>query len=275
MFKVVDLRVNKPCKMVIPINDNTYPGKNVQDSINNTNIWAPEETNILIDVLKNNKPDDGLIIDAGSNSGYFTILSMLYNYKVISIEPNNIHKNYLIKSIEENNFDINLLTYYQAFVSNHTEDVDFDGWSGYDSLINKNNTYKVPTIQLDKICDKALFLKIDVEGCEPDVLDSAKDLIKNGKIPYIMFELTYIINNKIDNKQINMLHILKNSNYTIYEIIENNIIKINDVDKRTKIWKHDYFNIHKVFNPSITNAGCNCIAVYKNYKVPSAKYKNI
>lgn len=264
-MEVINLKIQNKCKMVIPTS--YVPGNNVQEAIKNNQIWAPEETNILTSVLS--KYNEGIVIDVGSNTGYFSLISLSYNHPTIAIEANPIHKDFLFESIKINNFNSNLLQYHTAFASNRTETVNFDGWSGHKHLMGTNEVItKVNTVQLDSLCEQILFLKIDVEGCEPEVFKSAHKLITNGKVAYIMFELTYIINNIIDKEQIDILHFLNNSNYKLYEINNNSISHINNINDKIKKWEYEYYNTHKIYSPNISTAGCNIIAIYNEFMIP-------
>lgn len=253
--------------MHIPNKDihNSYPGGNVQSEILKNNLWAREETIILSTILDNFK---GLVIDVGANTGYFSFIALHKNHDVIAFEPNVIHTQYFMKTMELNNFPMNKLTHYELFVSKQKNDILFDGWSANESLMTHNNKEFVKTIAIDDVCKECLFLKIDVEGFEPDVINSAMTLIKNVKVPYIMFEITYIIDNKVDSSNIDMLHTLISCGYKLYEIQPNILIQINNIKAKTNVWVHEYFNTHQKYNPSLTNAGGNILAIHNTAAAP-------
>jgi FkbM family methyltransferase len=239
----------------------SYPGGNVQIDILNTKCWAKDETLILNTILNKYK---GLVIDVGANTGYFSFIALINKCNVIAIEPNPIHTKYFNKTLEINNFN-NKVIHLEKFVSTKKNCI-FDGWTGNENLLSKN-TYEhtiVDSIMLDDICDDCVFLKIDVEGNEPDVIKSAKKLLSNDKIKYIMFEITYIMNNSIDYPNIEMLQILNNHGFTLYEIEPNTLIQINNIQDKLNTWSYEYFNNHKIFNPNLTNAGSNILAIHKN-----------
>jgi FkbM family methyltransferase len=240
--------------------DESLPGNNVLEFIQQNGIWGPQETKYLIHSL--NKEDKSLVfVDVGSNSGYFTLIALKMGFNVIAIEANPIHKQYVMKSIELNNLDVSKLTYIEKFVSNNIEPTLFDGWSGIDNLMTMKDKTLVETISLDSLINSNVFLKIDVEGAEPQVFKSAMKSFKNNHIKYLMFEITYIIDNIIDEEQIEMLYFLHNNKYNIYDLIDhNNYFKINDIIQTKKKWEYEYFNIHKKHAPSIISAGTNIIA---------------
>lgn len=246
-----------------------YPGGNVQSSIYKEQVWAKEESLILSKILDVNHR--GLVVDIGSNTGYFSFIALSKNYKVIAVEANTIHKPYFMETMRLNNFSQNDVRYVESFVGSSKEDTPFDGWSGYEAIVGNNRTTLVKTVALDDLCEGCLFLKIDVEGAEPDVFKSGINLIQNSKIPYIMFELTYIINDILCKEQVDILGLLHRNNYTLYEIEGCSLVKINNFENKIKKWESDYFNHHKKFNPSVSLAGTNMLAIHKNSFNPFTK----
>jgi FkbM family methyltransferase len=243
-----------------------YPGANVQLEIFKNGIWAREESIILTTILDKFK---GLVIDVGANTGYFSFLALYKKCDVISIEPNTIHTKYFMETMELNKFSFEKLRHYELLVSSKIEDVSFDGWSATSGIMNvSDENLLVKTISLDNICDECLFLKIDVEGYEPEVINSADNLLKNKKISYIMFEITYIIDNKIDNNNINMIYKLNNYGYNLYEIQPNILITIDNIENKVKKWEYEYFNTHKKHDHLITCAGSNLLAIHKDQLNP-------
>jgi len=251
-------------KMCIPEKHlhHEYHGGNVQSSIMNSKVWALDESLIMHKILKHQK---GTVVDIGANTGYFSFIGLINKCKVIAIEANPIHTTYVNKTMELNKFSTANFHHLERFVSSKQEDCLFDGWSGNDNLISKTNELSmVKTIALQDICSECLFLKIDVEGNEPDVLQSAIKLLDQEKIKYIMFEITYIMKDVIDSKNVEMLAMLKYYGFELYEIQPNILIKITNIQQKVNKWNYEYFNDHKRANPSITNAGSNILAIHKN-----------
>jgi FkbM family methyltransferase len=273
---IINLKFNNLLKIAIPSidsSDNMYHSIVVQNSLRNDHIWSKEETSLFIDILNKNSKNnnDYIIVDVGSNTGYFSCIALSYNYNTIAIEANNVYKKYVDKTLEINNFDMNKLIYYENFASNIETEILFDGWSGYNSLMDYSNRYYVKTVSIDNICNNKniLILKIDVEGAEPNVFKSAHNLIINKKIKYIIFELTYIINNKLIREQIDILPYLKFNNYDIYEIVENQLIYISNIRQRVNYWVHEFKTNHKVKNPNLQSAGTNLLAILKDNFIPN------
>lgn len=248
---------------------NVFPGDNVQTSIIEKKVWAPEETSLLVKALRHHKT--GTFVDIGANTGYFSAIALSLGYKVIAFEANKVHKDYIMKTIESNGLNIDNFDYHEKFVSTEKTEQLFDGWSGCPDIIVKNNAYTVPTVKLDDVCSEALFMKIDVEGNEPDVLISGNSLIRSGKVPYIMFELTYILNDEVDDKSRIMLHSLRENNYKLYIINTKNLTELNNIDDKYKVWKYEYFKYHKREN--IITAGCNMFAIHSTAELQHGDFK--
>jgi FkbM family methyltransferase len=258
-------------KMCIPpVNlHNSYHAGNVQSEIFHNKVWALDESNIMNKILKQFK---GPVIDVGSNTGYFSFIGLINECPVISIEANPIHTEYLEKTIAINNFSN--IQHIEKFVSTNKGECNFDGWTGNDKLISNDNNMMVKCISLDELCDECLFLKIDVEGNEPDVIKSAKNLLEQSKIKYIMFEITYLMNDVLDNENIDMLSVLNNYGFTLYEITPGNMNEIIDIKNKVNKWEWEYFNHHKKANPSITDAGSNILAIHNSAVNIFTKNKN-
>jgi FkbM family methyltransferase len=274
---IINIKINKKCKVCIPSkesNDNMYGSINVQDSIRDINIWSKEETSLFIDILnKNSNLEESIVVDVGSNTGYFSIIALSYNFNVFAIEANPVYKKYIEKSIEINNFDKNKFKYYENFASNVKDDVIFDGWSGNVNMMSYNEKNVIKTVALDDICtDKnILLLKIDVEGAEPAVFLSAQNLILNKKIKYIIFELTYIMKDKLQYEQINILPYLESNGFELFEIVSNKLIHIKNIKGHVNYLIKEYRTNHLVKNPNLVNlaAGTNILAVLKGNFIPN------
>lgn len=263
-MRVVTLNINKNCKICINDEGDYLPGQNVQDKIKETGIWSKEETSVVIDVINNH--ENGTFIDVGSNIGYFSVISMLYGNKTIAIEANEKFYDYIHTSMEINNFDLNNFTYHEKFVSNSKENILFDGWSGHSEIIKTDKSSYKETISIDDLCQDSLFIKIDVEGCEPQVIKSAENIIKNNRVKYIMFEFTYIINDKIDNEQLEMVNFLTENGYQIYQVGKI-LNKIDNIKEKVDDWYNVFLN-SKLNNPKIKTIGTNLLAVLNNCYIP-------
>lgn len=136
-----------------------------------------------------------VFVDVGANIGQHSIfVSKLVedNGKVISFEPIKKLYSQFLKSIEVNNIK-NIKPYNFA-----CGDVNEDGQisicknnAGASSILTKNKNQEIQKIKIRKLDDliksKVDFIKIDVEGYEPQVIFGAKNIIKKYK-PKILLE---------------------------------------------------------------------------------------
>jgi len=81
-----------------------------------------------------------------------------------------------------------------------------------DDYIKENNIYKVDII------------KIDVEGCEPMVIEGALITMKNLK-PLILIEVLDERLNTINSSKEDLYKLFQENKYSPYEIINYNVIK--------------------------------------------------
>jgi FkbM family methyltransferase len=139
---------------------------------------------------------DSVCIDIGANIGITTIgFSLLAkNGHVYSIEPSPKNYAYLSQNIEENG--IKNVSTHKIAIANTNEDMAFydtDGFRAGSFLCKENeniaaqhhhsDNIKVKTVPLDEFIKqnnikKVDFIKIDVEGFEYDVIESASKTIK-------------------------------------------------------------------------------------------------
>ena len=177
-------------------------------------------------IIKQIKPDN-IVVDIGANLGYFTIL-LAYMVgtggKVIAYEADNdsiyliqenVSINYLSdrvtiinKAVYSENTTINFFVAekYKGNSSIHKHDDDYFKIYGNDRIVER----KIEAIRLDDSIgkfNKIDFVKIDIEGGEYHAFLGMKDLIENGAIKSIIFEL----NKKSLGKDfIKLYHLIKN-----------------------------------------------------------------
>jgi FkbM family methyltransferase len=146
------------------------------------------------------------VVDIGANIGAFSVHAhnIFPNAKIISCEPESSMMDYLRENTD------NKLIYIEAAIVGdpNLRDVEFSicKWQGNHHVKGKFDmetfgrpeigseilySRTVPAITLEAVVDLAMFpridlLKIDTEGSEPDILEGAKDWLKN--IKYIMGE---------------------------------------------------------------------------------------
>jgi FkbM family methyltransferase len=186
---------------------------------------------------KNNKVHNPIIFDIGANVGIYTenILKLIPGALIYSFEPHPKTFKTLQANIKGASTTLNLA------IGNEIGkitifDKSSDG-SEHASLIKEvvNNTEvkatQVDINTIDNFCkenqiESIDFLKIDVEGCEYDVLLGAKEMIGHGKIHMIQFEFGALnIHRKVFFYDFQKL--LKNR-YDLYRLLPNGLLKFDD-----------------------------------------------
>lgn len=141
-----------------------------------------------------------VFIDVGANLGYFTCLAAMEGKLVIAFEPQQQNLKSLIKNLVANDIQDTveifplalsdkpgLLTLYGA--SGPSASLIKD-WAGYSSKYSQ----KISVSTLDNVIgirfiDKQLFIKIDVEGAEFQILGGSHELLKRVKKPIWLLEV--------------------------------------------------------------------------------------
>ena len=134
-----------------------------------------------------------LIIDVGAHVGIFTLKASKKGEKVLAFEPHPINYLLLVKNIELNTLS-NVLTFKLA-ISDRAGIVDlyegrFSGSASLKALPGRRKAgIKVKCDTLDNIVgqmnldlsDMSVFLKVDVEGSEMEVLRGASYVLRSAK----------------------------------------------------------------------------------------------
>lgn len=155
-----------------------------------------EETEIIINRLA----EVDLFVDIGANLGYYTCIALQAGKSVIAFEPQQQNLSCLFKNLEANGWQENVevfpvalsdapgvLTLYGA--SGPSASL-IRNWAGYSSRFKKT----VPVSTLDNIIsgrlsDKKLFIKIDVEGAEFNVMKGALKTLRRVPKPVWLLEI--------------------------------------------------------------------------------------
>jgi FkbM family methyltransferase len=156
-----------------------------------------EETQIIKRMLTQVK----VFVDVGANLGYYTCLASQHGKRVIAFEPQQQNLRCLMQNLVVNNYQDNveifplalsekpgLLTLYGA--SGPSASL-IKGWAGYSS----KHSQQIPVSTLDTILgarfgDSRIFIKIDVEGAEYQVLSGAQQVLEREIKPIWLLEVS-------------------------------------------------------------------------------------
>jgi FkbM family methyltransferase len=130
------------------------------------------------------------VIDAGANTGFYSLLAASMGAEVVAVEPSEEVLPLLERNLEINGFSCRVLKCAVGDVSRETRFyVRNDKTMG--SIVYETDQYvTVPVVRLDDVIPldgKTDLIKIDVEGHEYPVLRGAEALIANSR-PRIIFE---------------------------------------------------------------------------------------
>jgi FkbM family methyltransferase len=178
-------------------NNNILISYNRGDIVSFLEIFNLNEYGPIFEVVKKEKIKPFNLIDLGANIGltysYFENLDLINKY--VGVEPLSIN----IKPLTFNTISNNSKIYQKAIWTNNNPVMFSDNGINNCNNIDENGTIKVETITLKEIYEEIkskadIFLKIDIEGAEYEILDHNKDLIKN-KTKYIAIEFHKISQN--------------------------------------------------------------------------------
>jgi len=184
--------------------------------------WENEEKEFALKSPKNG----GLILDIGSNVGYYTCIfaNKYQNSKIISIEASRSIFDILQHNCKLNEFS-NVILYNRAITDKDDIEINFythDSMSTIDKKIlsdwaipqNQIKNEKTKTITIDTLiknenADKILFCKIDIEGAEVMALKGAQSTLKKKIIQNMMIEYHSYYNRDY------IVNLLKNAGYLV------------------------------------------------------------
>lgn len=196
------------------------PGDSLNLSING--VYGELDTNII----RNEISEGDVVIDVGANIGYYTLIFAQLVGKsgtVISFEPEPKNFSILKKNVEINNYKNVILE--QKIVSRKNEISKLflaeSGIVGHHTNSSKNskNFIEIESITLDdytkklNLSNKIKFIKIDVEGAEPNVLYGAENILKENSKLKIFTEFNREIIKKYNLDPDEMLSLLEKNNF--------------------------------------------------------------
>jgi len=201
------------------------------------------ETEYLFNIIKQG-PKDAVVLDIGSFDGDTSIrLSrMLKNIKrddikIICFEPNQQHCNKIKLAKEYFTLNIDIVN---NIISNKQQTLymkqDQGAGTMYDSCYK--NSVKYDAITIDSINIKNVFLaKIDVEGHEAEVLEGAKNTLKNCNFLYIECwndehfkkRHEYKLSGSHNQRILNEINKINQNIYPIQKIEKNILFELKDI----------------------------------------------
>lgn len=223
---------------------------------------------------------DGIIVDAGANTGLFSIKSSMYAKKVISIEPESLNSK-LLKININRNFCRNIQTIGKGLWTEEGQFILKEGdHSGSHSIKKNGKGEKINTVSLEKIINnlkRINLLKMDIEGAEFRVIDKTPNK-KLGKIDNIVAE---IHGKRTEERVYNLKKKLESANFEVKILDPPSSDLIYSVKKILKNWNklknfsrlkifiitsYTLFNIIKYIEPSGIKTDDLCFLYAKSKK---------
>ena len=196
----------------------------ISESLKNEQIWEPEITQKLVDILKNS-PKDQLFVDVGANLGYYSLLAASLGFTCYSFEP--FSKNY-----DKFTSSIKLNSLYSKIILAKKIVWNEDGLKksmeivpgpitnyGCIKVANEHTSSETClTCTLDTTIPsgkKIVVLKIDVEGSEPEVIWGCQQLISQNLVENIFMEISPKFRSK--QQYLDIVGFLIGHSYRIYD----------------------------------------------------------
>jgi len=199
----------------------------ISKSIINFGTWKPNITNIFNNIIENNVSSNHTIIDIGCNIGYFSLICAKHNHvaNIYSVDGYSTNINMLSLTCKRNGLsNINLINKcisdkVSYFKPSNKEFAESVGNIGGLSFEKSNYMTDVISISIDNLIrekelNRVLIMKIDIEGGELNALKGAMKTLNTNIVENIIIE----ISPKFNNDGMQILDILKQTNYTLYNI---------------------------------------------------------
>ena len=193
--------------------DKYFPKKDLEFHLKILGCWNSICVNLAQKIF--GKHEKSTVIEIGG-VGVYSILALKQGHEVKIIETNPVFKKAFIESIALNTLQESTHEHLQLHISNE--------------FLMKG---KRCTPLKDIIGKGCLFLKLSpsLNSMEYDMLESARPLLAEGKVSFIMFDLNYMNSNKrLEKTSVIAIRTLIEEGYVIYEFDEDFKL-IEDFDK--------------------------------------------
>ncbi len=167
--------------------------------------WQME---VLVDAVLHSAAPGALMVDAGMNLGYFTLLSRRHGLRTLSIDIHNALMQYTVASLNRSQLPLEMSRMVQAAISDHTQLGAFEqhalGMKHQTAFAREiapsasGKPIRYPVINSARLDDlvqqwyaseEVYLLKIDVEGQEIRALRGAVALFRHRRVRYGFIEI--------------------------------------------------------------------------------------
>ena len=219
----------------------------------------------------------GIIVDVGGNFGWFTLYSLALGCRVVVFEPVPAYREVMQLGISLNPGFGERVTVHPNVVydtpgnyslrvpipgGRHRKKLGMTGMAGSRGVLKsdfnaKSYTHVASSVRIDDLMppeSNVCLLKADVEGYEPQVLQTAQRLLSKGNVPALQLELTRTKNADQTCATIQMLEALDKLGYDFKQASHHVV----DMPAPRGAWKSAPSTWEKLPSfPSAANAGGN------------------
>lgn|GEM_PF-5710192 len=166
-------------------------------------------------IIKHANLNDVLFVDVGSYIGGYAVRACKHGIEVMTIEPHPNNYSMLLKNLKINNckyIALNIAAGKDKSIAYLCEEENGNLASSYIIKQSTRGAFKVKVFPLDEIIprNKKLFVKIDVEGKEVEVLEGMKDSLNN--VCWMMIEVA-------ERNMPKVINIMKKNNMKLLKYI--------------------------------------------------------
>ena len=250
-------KINKLKKYNFEIKDINFPMYSTKNFTNPS--WQKKETDIIINLLKNNET----FINLGANIGYYVCLASKFKIKIIAVEPDYFNLKVLFRNIELNNIDDCLVLPMASYSKNSVKPIFgrgvtaslFLNWDNTEKFDNKDfiQTFKLDELIKEIDLEKKTFILMDIENSEYETLKGAFKILKSKNKPSWIVEVHPTFYSKDNKPSIEFDHIFKlfwDNEYLSFLINDEELIKIDQNNYKSNLnstlkHNHNYLFIDK------------------------------
>jgi len=169
-----------------------YPGGNVQEGLLTYGLWDAAESRLAATVLSHGCSQNGLMVDVGSNTGFYSAMALSAGCQVQAFDGSAVHAPYIELTAQLSVRPRSALQWSHSLVSDVSEAREYNHWSIAFSDKTGQPRSKVQSVRLDDALKgtDVWYMKVDVEGHEPEVFRGMKRLLAQSRVQVILWEHT-------------------------------------------------------------------------------------
>ncbi|MCH7668320.1 MAG: FkbM family methyltransferase [Acidobacteria bacterium] len=172
--------------------------------------WEPVVSRCLVDILRAATPGDGVVVDVGAHVGYYSLLAASLGYETHAVEP--LFGDDILAAAHRNGFD-DLVHLHRvavgasrgvagmymfrktglSYLSTSERGKPIAAWHAEETEDKVRFVDGIPVQTLDELTAplrEIIFLKIDVEGHEPAVVNGFQNGLDRRVAQWIQLEVT-------------------------------------------------------------------------------------